>query len=177
MRRQPFFVPVDISSLKFGRIANESYEATVLFMVANFQYMSTCIAFSIAEPFRRPIWTNIPFFVCLCLIFVFNSLCVFLPSDNWFSNAFNLLPFKTKDGTSYYSWRYWIALGILINFIVTYATEKLIVNVITRKADARKLKKKEAAFKIMMEQYRALVKDKENEFTDRDEDNNNEFGA
>lgn len=36
IRNKPFFVPVDISSLHFGRIANESYEATVLFMVANF---------------------------------------------------------------------------------------------------------------------------------------------
>lgn len=101
--------------------------------------MSTCIAFSIAEPFRQQIYTNIPFFVCLCLIFVFNSLCIFLPSSNPFSSFFNLLPFETTDGTSYYSWRYWIALGILLNFIVTYGIEKFIVNVITRKFDARKI--------------------------------------
>ena len=62
------------------------------------------------------------------------------------SKLFNLLPFETKDGVEHYSYRYWIAFGIVLNSIATYLAEKFIVNVITRKADQRLKDKKEAEF-------------------------------
>jgi len=60
-----------------------SYEETVLFMVANFQLIVTSLAFSISEPFRKPIWTNKPFFLSLCSIFVFNSMIILLPDGSF----------------------------------------------------------------------------------------------
>jgi len=78
-----------------------------------------------------------------------------------------LLPFSTKDGTSYYSYRYWIALGIVLNSLMTYGAEKLIVNVLTRKADASKKRKKEIAFLLRMEGYKTQVKDMGEELTGR----------
>ena len=48
---------------------------------------------------------------------------------------FDLEPFVSKDGTSYYNYKYWIAAGILANSILTYAAEKLIVKILTRKYD------------------------------------------
>jgi len=145
IRNQPFYEPIDYDNIAFDH-PNPSYEETVLFMVANYQYMITCMAFSIAKPFRKQIWTNYPFLFCVVFLFIFNGFCIFLPADNRVSIVFDLLPFETKNGTSYYSYKYWIALGILLNSLMTYGAEKLIVNVITRKADASKKLKKEMAF-------------------------------
>ena len=56
----------------------------------------------------------------------------------------DLLSFTTEsDGVEHYSYRYWIGAGILLNSIMTYAAEKIIINVITRKADKRLKDKKE----------------------------------
>ena len=81
IREQPFYVAVDPTDVKRDE-PNVSYEETVLFMVANFQYLTTCIAFSIAKPFRKQIWTNVPFLLCIIFVMVMNTLCIFLPSSN-----------------------------------------------------------------------------------------------
>ena len=44
------------------------FEGTALFYVANFQYLMTAIAFSIAKPFRKPIWTNWPYMFSILFI-------------------------------------------------------------------------------------------------------------
>ena len=50
---------------------------------------------------------------------------------------------------------------------MTYGAEKLIVNVLTRKADASKKRKKEIAFLLRMEGYKTQVKDMGEELTGR----------
>ena len=145
IRNQPFYVPLDAANLKWDQ-PNLSYEETVIFMVANFQYLITCMAFSIAKPFRKQIWTNIPFFLCVCFLFIFNTLCIFLPSSNIVAEEFDLQPFVTKDGTKYYGYKFWISLGILLNSILTYLAEKLIVGTLTRKSDHKLKIRKEIAF-------------------------------
>ncbi len=113
-----------------------SHEETVLFMVTNFQYLITCLAFSIAEPFRKPMWTNYPFLFCVCLAFTLDCLIIFSPDDSILAVWFNLLPFATANGISYYSYRYQIGLGVLLNSILTYTAEKVIVNQVTQYFDA-----------------------------------------
>jgi len=115
---------------------NLSYEETVLFMVANYQYLTTCVAFSIAKPFRKPIWTNYGFLFCIVFLFIFDAVCVFAPGESKVATIFNLNSFKTEDGTSHYSYRYWIVLGIVLNSILTYVAEKFIINVVTKRCDA-----------------------------------------
>mmetsp|Transcript_15938 Transcript_15938/g.21617 ORF Transcript_15938/g.21617 Transcript_15938/m.21617 type:complete len:117 (+) Transcript_15938:3476-3826(+) len=115
------------------------------------------MAFSISKPFRRPIYTNWIFTACIIILFVLNVVFVFLPSDSSINTLFNLLAFKDEDGTDYYGYRYWIFLGIILNSSLTYVAEKLIVNVITRKADQRLQSKKEAAFHVQMRAYRAQL--------------------
>ena len=154
VRQQPFYVALDPEHLQFDK-PNPSYEETVLFMVANYQYLITCMAFSIAKPFRKAIWTNGPFFVCVLFLLIFNALCIFLPSDNAVPTRFDLLPFTTEDPkVSYYSYKYWIAAGVILNSLLTYLAEKLIVNVFTKRSDARLQAKKQAAFEQKMQEYR-----------------------
>ena len=105
-------------------------------MVANYQYLVTCMAFSMAEPFRKPIWSNYPFSICVVSLIIFNTLMVYLPASNPVASLFDLQPFTTTT-TSYYSYKYWISAGIVINSVLTYGAEKLIINVLTRKSDRR----------------------------------------
>ena len=122
---------------------NLSYEGTVLFMVANFQYLVTCLAFSIAKPFRKPFWTNYPFFFCVIFLIVINSICIFAPSDTVIANIFNLENLNTE-------YRYQVALGILTNSVFTYLAEWLIVDIFTRSYDTKEKIKKEEKFKYKM---------------------------
>lgn len=146
-------MPIDPTTLNFDS-PNLGYEETVLFMVANYQYLITCMAFSIAKPFRKNIWTNYPFLFCVVFLFIFNGLCIFLPSDSIVSTEFDLQEFVSKDGTSYYSYKYWITLGIFVNSVLTYVSEKIIVNVFTTKYDAKMKLKKHQRFLAEMEIYR-----------------------
>lgn len=136
VRKQSFYVPIDPTTLDFDS-PNYSYEETVLFMVANYQYLVTCIAFSISKPFRKSIYTNYAFFFCVIFLTVFNALCIFLPGDSGIPSTFNLLPFTTPDGTEHLKYKYWIFLGVVVNGLLTYFAERLIVINVTQKSDAR----------------------------------------
>ena len=94
-----------------------------------------------------PFWTNTPFLICVILLFIISGLVVFMPADTGIMTFFNMLPFvDEKTGESYYSYRYWVALGIAANSIITWCAEKLIVGKMTRKFDERVKVKKQRHF-------------------------------
>jgi len=136
VRKQPFYGPIDAEDFEFGD-ATPCYEGTVLFMVANAQYFMTCLAFSVAWPFRKPWWTNRGFVICIILIVAMEGLILFLPHEgeqfylDW-AEFFGMIDFPDD-----YNYRFWILLGIVVNSIVTVLAEKFIVNVITKKWDER----------------------------------------
>lgn len=152
VQQQPFYVPPfnnggdDIKTINVV-----SYESTVLFYIANFQYLMTCLSFSIAKPFRRQVWTNLPFFISIISIFIFDSIDLMLPGNTPVITIFSCLPFATTSGVTYYSYRYLIAVGILLNSIITYAAEKIIVSKVTRRYDRSKEAKKYAEFDELMD--------------------------
>jgi len=94
---------------------------------------------------------------CVAL-FIFNALLIALPTTSGVSNAFNILPFKTQDGTSYENYKYIICLGIFLNSILTYGAEKIIVSKLTRKADEKQLEKKELTFNNKMQEMERYQK-------------------
>lgn len=55
---------------------NLSFENTTVFWISSFQYLSTVIAFSVAKPFRKPLYTNVLFTVSLLLMIGFNVYLV-----------------------------------------------------------------------------------------------------
>ena len=94
----------------------------MLFLISNFQYLATCLAFSVSKPFRQPIWSNLPFFLSSCALALLATLFVFLPDDNYLGAIFDLLPFS-----EHYDYRAWLAVGILLNCILTFAVDSLII--------------------------------------------------
>ena len=114
--------------------------------------MMTAVAFSTSKPFRKPIYTNYYFFVCVVFLFVFDTFVVFLPSSSGVDQVFNLMPFVNKDtGDEYYSYRFWIAGGIVVNSFMTYFAELFIVRYVTSKYDHRGKVKKQQRFLEQME--------------------------
>ena len=168
VKNQPFFIPVDPTVDTF-EYDNPSYEGTVLFMVSNFQYLATCTAFNKSRPFRLPVHTNLPFVISLGLLVVLGTLIVFLPDGSFLATFFCLLPFKDETtGESYYDYRAWIAVGILLNSILTFTAEKMIVGPITEWADQRTERKKQAYFHAQMHAWKTGEENGNGEFFDDD---------
>lgn len=156
VQKQPFYVPPfnNGGGSSIDMINVVSYESTVLFYIANFQYLMTCIAFSISKPFRKEVWTNKPFFISIILLIIFDTVDLFVPGNTKVLNLFSCLPFvdyTTDPSKSYYNYRYLIAIGIVLNSITTYTAEKLIVEKVTRSFDEKKESKKFNGFDHIMD--------------------------
>ncbi|XP_057556531.1 polyamine-transporting ATPase 13A2 isoform X3 [Hippopotamus amphibius kiboko] len=63
---QPWFVPLNRTVPAPGNLPN--YENTVVFCLSSFQYLILAVAVSKGAPFRRPLYTNVPFLVALVLL-------------------------------------------------------------------------------------------------------------
>ena len=128
-------------------------------MISIFQYVVTAIAFSVSKPFRKPIYSNIPFLFSILAILTINCCFVFLPNPNtneqntdggnWLDNFFLIEPFY-KDGVSYYSYRYYIAIGIVINSVTTLLWEKWFIVRLTAMFDEKQKLEKDKAFEAKM---------------------------
>src|SRR3569833_2432742 len=73
------------------------YESTAVFLVGCFQYLVTCISFSISRPFRKPLYTNAPFTISIIGLFCINVFLTMFStsfSDNLFGVRF--IPCKKK---------------------------------------------------------------------------------
>lgn len=58
-----------------------SYENSAVYLVSVYQYLITCVAFSISKPFRKPLYTNAWFSISLVLLLVFNLLFTLINSN------------------------------------------------------------------------------------------------
>ncbi|XP_023421507.1 polyamine-transporting ATPase 13A2 isoform X2 [Cavia porcellus] len=63
---QPWFVPLNKTIPAPDNLPN--YENTVIFSLSGFQYLILAAAVSKGAPFRRPLYTNVPFLVALVLL-------------------------------------------------------------------------------------------------------------
>nr|XP_058160286.1 polyamine-transporting ATPase 13A2 isoform X1 [Dasypus novemcinctus] len=63
---QPWFVPLNRTVPAPDNLPN--YENTVIFSLSGFQYLILAAAVSKGAPFRRPLYTNVPFLVALALL-------------------------------------------------------------------------------------------------------------
>lgn len=60
-------------------------------MIANFEYLWTCISFNTSKPFRKPIYTNIIFSLCILTVFAFDTAIVFSPNHSAIPVAFDMM--------------------------------------------------------------------------------------
>ena len=162
MVKQPFYVPAcDLTQgadPSGGSII--SYESNVVWLIANFQYITAALAFSVGPPFRKPLYTNIPFVLCaigfvacsLSFLFVPGYLGKFPPSDvldeetgepycvgdkmKPMHNFFLLVSFVYEEN-SYYRYRWRIFIAGMINSVVNFAFERIAVSRLEQAFDRR----------------------------------------
>ena len=101
------------------------------------------MAFSVAKPFRQPIWTNTPFTLCAIALITIGTLSVLLPDGNLLAKLFDLLPFASPNGGGHgEDYRALVTAGILLNTLATLGAENIITGPITDWADKRRLQRK-----------------------------------
>ena len=130
-----------------------SFENTVLFYITSFQYLMTSLAFSIARPFKKPIYTNTPLMISI-LIVLTCDVCLLLvpPSNRVFFTMFHDLSFE-KGGVTYYNYKWLVFAGVVLNSLITFVAEKCIVKKVQAMADKRKHAKNIANFHQEMQEF------------------------
>jgi magnesium-transporting ATPase (P-type) len=98
-----------------------SYESTALVFIANFQYIITCMVFSISKPFRQPLYTNVWFALSLVILLGFDIYIV-VSDDSFITSFMNLI----EEGIEL-NFRFFILLVVVANALVSYMFEKLVV--------------------------------------------------
>lgn len=71
----------------------DSWETTIVFVVSSFQYIAVAFCFSQGPPFRKAIYTNVPYLVTLLILFAFSTFLLLLP----FPPILNFLSMKPLD--------------------------------------------------------------------------------
>ena len=95
------------------------YEGTCIFYVSLFQYVTTCVAFSISKPFRQPIYSNLLFTITILILLVLNIL-ITITSPQW------LLDVLTLEKTTL-DFQLSILLIAFVNGVVTFLFEKIAI--------------------------------------------------
>mmetsp|Transcript_44124 Transcript_44124/g.71834 ORF Transcript_44124/g.71834 Transcript_44124/m.71834 type:complete len:1218 (+) Transcript_44124:80-3733(+) len=136
LRHQPWFIPADLLSIS-GPIeqgqGTTSFENTVTWVFAHFQYFIVAVAFSTSKPFRKPLYTNVSYLLFLIGLFILTSYILLYPAQ-WLMNVFALmsLPANFK----------WGLFGLMLfNFVASYAYELVVIQVdkfLQQRADTKK---------------------------------------
>ena len=78
--------------------------------------------------------------------------CVCPPGEeSWPYRIFNMWNFIDTSGNSHYQYRYFIFGLVVLNALLTYCIENLIVNKVTKRFDNKLEKKKQKKFDDIME--------------------------
>ena len=141
---------------------------TSVFLISNMQYLITAFAFSISKPFKSPIYTNyyltffmIFAFVYSCFIIVYpNKISVDLLQLYNFDDPENSYKDERRDDIEdeeLYIYKdtqikYYIQGLALLNFIISYIFEKVIIPATTAIWNARKIKQLREIKRIQSEQ-------------------------
>ncbi|XP_053378847.1 polyamine-transporting ATPase 13A3-like isoform X2 [Mercenaria mercenaria] len=75
LKSQAWYVEVEPE----GGETMKSWESTVIFIASSFQYIVVAFVFSKGPPFRKPIYTNIPYLTSLLLLTAFSACLVMVP--------------------------------------------------------------------------------------------------
>jgi len=144
------------------------YQNTVIFMVSSYQYLVTCIAFSISKPFRQPLYTNMWFSISLVLLFGF-SIFFTMIDVGWINSLFN---YATGGDDNYpipLEFRYTILIVAGVNAVVTYLYEKIFIWYLTLAYNKMQDGKRAKALDAKIQESLAMVRQDSNLSMSRDQ--------
>mmetsp|Transcript_20060 Transcript_20060/g.33425 ORF Transcript_20060/g.33425 Transcript_20060/m.33425 type:complete len:1211 (-) Transcript_20060:355-3987(-) len=120
LERQPWFVPLDPDPDSDNIVC---FENTATFLISNFQYVTVALAFSGGPPFRKPLYTNWMYTLCIILCYAFLSYLVLYPSQ-WLVNILQLVDLP-RD------FRFLLLVIASANIVASWVFEVFIENVVT----------------------------------------------
>ncbi|KKA21856.1 Calcium-transporting ATPase [Rasamsonia emersonii CBS 393.64] len=112
VQTRPWFQPPRVD-LKDANIENS--ENTSLFLVSCYQYIFSSVVLSVGPPFRRPIFSNIPFLVTLASDLLLSTYMLFKPSK-WLMHIMQL----TKMSGGFKAFLFTLAI---LGFVVSWIAE------------------------------------------------------
>lgn len=121
IRKQDFYTEPEVSDSLQVKDMIESYEGTVLFLVSNFQYVVTALAFSLFDPYRRAMYFNLPFMFTTLGVIALNVFLLVSTSLNELMQLFDL--------PSGYLVR--VGIGVMLNCLVTLGFEILFIRALS----------------------------------------------
>ena len=96
-----------------------SYENSCLFLFSNIQYISTLFAYNIAKPFMKPIYTNWILTLWVSISICLSYLLIIYPGSASM-DFLDLVYFPSE-------FRYLLALGTIVDFVMSYLFETVLV--------------------------------------------------
>ncbi|EAR98775.2 E1-E2 ATPase family protein (macronuclear) [Tetrahymena thermophila SB210] len=157
LRAQSWYMSVQDAHDYLDDLDNEDarkscYESTTLFFFTNFQYISTCIAFSIGKPFKKEFFTNKWFTITLVFITLLSFYVQLIPDSftRSFLNIFEEVKLENQPAQSEMPFNFLLViLGISIaSAIVNILFEKFVVRKIS--LVVKKKKEQKTNFSIIV---------------------------
>ncbi|CAH1775580.1 unnamed protein product [Owenia fusiformis] len=113
-----------------------TYETTVIFCYSSYQYLMLAFIFSKGPPYRKHIWTNIPFLLAILFLTGFNTMLLLHP----FAPIENILQMKHIP---YFFFKLTVLGLVLCNFLVGFILEAFLLDsaILTKLCNSIKRKK------------------------------------
>ncbi|KAL8587281.1 hypothetical protein ACOMHN_045528 [Nucella lapillus] len=93
LREQPFYLN-DLEPAK----ESDTWESTIIFLASSFMYIAVAVSFSKGPPFRKPIYTNVPFLCAIIILFAMSTFMLLLPLEP-IENFIDMKPLHSVDFT------------------------------------------------------------------------------
>ncbi|KAK7094175.1 polyamine-transporting ATPase 13A3-like isoform X3 [Littorina saxatilis] len=93
LMEQPFYKN-DLEPLK----ETDTWESTIIFLSSSFMYIAVAISFSKGPPFRRPIYTNVPFLIAIIILYSLSAFMLLAPQEP-IEHFMDMKPLHTIDFT------------------------------------------------------------------------------
>lgn len=148
VQSQPWFTPyINKDDLNYS-----CYENYSVFCISIFQYVTLAIIFSRGTPYRKPIYTNFTFVSSLILT---ATVCIYitLGPTEWISNFIQLMMPPTIH------WKLTILGLALINFILCFIIEYLLIEFLMEKKIKSCMYKPESSKKLYLKLEHELKSD------------------
>ncbi len=114
---------------------------TLLFLVSNMQYLITAIAFTISKPFKKDFYTNFLLTGFVVFAFIYSIYIIIMP-DKYSRKLLQIYNFrKNNDGIHSNFFTIFILIITLVNLIVSYLIEKILIPFITKEWEKNKINK------------------------------------
>ena len=110
---------------------------TVIFLISNMQYLITAFVFTISKPFKKPFYTNVYLTMFLLFSFAYSVYITIGPFEE--ISEKKLILFDLNE--IYDKLKLIVLILILVNFVVAYLCEKIVVPCFTKMWNKYQLKK------------------------------------